>query len=441
MRDIGPEGLVPLHEVEGRPEAFGLHAHPERVDVLGGQLAAATGVVQLAFEVVEGDLPHDGVDHVLDLAGQQHLALGPGLGAVQQLAEGQHLAEDRGGLGQGQRRRGEHLALIRGQHLVHAVAQLMREGHHVARLAEIVEQDIGMHLGHRGMGEGARRLAGLHAGVDPALAEERSGDLGHARIEGGIGLHHRRLGLSPGHDPGVLHRQRRVAVPDLHPVEAEPLALELVIAVAEPRIGRDHGAAQRLDHLGLDIVGKVPGGLRGGHLAPTVDDLLFLGLGVVDAGEGLDVLAEDPRQFTRRGLALGAVLLGQKVQRALDGQGLALHLEFQPGDGLVEQPLPGVADDAEIVQELLQLVAQLVGLHRSDAVEDRLVARQIGIGGEMRGQHRIVEPVQLEREEDQRGGGVGDLLLAVGEELGALGIGGLLVIAQPGEGHDAPGDG
>jgi hypothetical protein len=69
-------------KVEGRPEAFGLHAHPQRVDVVGRQLALAARGVQLALEIVERDLADDGVDHVLDLAGQQHLALGVGLGAA-----------------------------------------------------------------------------------------------------------------------------------------------------------------------------------------------------------------------------------------------------------------------------------------------------------------------------------------------------------------------
>ena len=75
MRDVGPEGLVPVHEPEGGPEALALHAHPERVDVFRGQLSLPARLVQFALEVVERDLAHDRVDHVLDLACQQHLAL------------------------------------------------------------------------------------------------------------------------------------------------------------------------------------------------------------------------------------------------------------------------------------------------------------------------------------------------------------------------------
>lgn len=172
MRHIGPEGLVARHELEGIAQRFRLHRHPQRIDVLGRQLALGAGGVQLAFEIVEGDLAHDRVDHVLDLAGQQRLALGFVGGLGQQRAEGQHLAEDRGGLGQRQRRRGQQLALCRRQALVDAVAQLMRQRHHVARLAEIVQQHIGVDGGHGRMGKGTRRLAGFHRRIDPAALEE-----------------------------------------------------------------------------------------------------------------------------------------------------------------------------------------------------------------------------------------------------------------------------
>ena len=116
---------------------------------------------------------------------------------VEQLAEGQHLAEDAGGLGQRQRRRGQELALRGGEALVHAVAELVRERHHVALLAEVVEEHVGVHLGDRRMGEGAGRLAGLDRRVDPALVEERLGELGHARVEAGIGVEHGRARLGP----------------------------------------------------------------------------------------------------------------------------------------------------------------------------------------------------------------------------------------------------
>ena len=74
MRDVGPKCLVAFHEGERRPKAFCLHRHPERVDVFNRQFAFGAGCMQLALEVIERDLAHNGVDHVFDLARQHYLA-------------------------------------------------------------------------------------------------------------------------------------------------------------------------------------------------------------------------------------------------------------------------------------------------------------------------------------------------------------------------------
>ena len=321
-----------------------------------------------------------------------------------------------------------------------AVAELVRQCHHVARFAQVVEQHVGVDVGHRGVGEGAGGLAGLDRGVDPALVEEGFGDLAHAGVEGGIGVHHHAAGGGPVDGFLLFHRQGLVAVPDLHGVEAEPLALQLVVAVAELGVGGDDGVAQGLDHFRFDMVGEVPAGLGRGHLAPAVDDFLFLGAGVVDAGEGADVLAEDAGEFAGGGLALGALRFGEKGERAFDSQVLAVDGEGEPGDGFVEEPLPRVADDTEVVQEPLELVGELVGLHRADAVENRFVAGEVSVPGIHGGQRLVFQAVEFQREKHQRGGVIGDLLLAVGEEFRAARIGGDLVVPQAGEGHDAAGD-
>ena len=60
-------------------------------------------------------------------------------------------------------------AVRRRQHLMHAVAEFVRERHHVARLALIIEQHIGMRRRHGRMREGARRLAGPHRRIDPVV--------------------------------------------------------------------------------------------------------------------------------------------------------------------------------------------------------------------------------------------------------------------------------
>src|SRR5271168_5630839 len=76
VADIGPIVLIAGPWSDRRSEAFRLHAHPERADSLGGQFAVLALGVDLALEVVERDLPHHGVEHVLDLGGEHRLASG-----------------------------------------------------------------------------------------------------------------------------------------------------------------------------------------------------------------------------------------------------------------------------------------------------------------------------------------------------------------------------
>src|SRR5947207_2497010 len=77
---------------------------------------------------------------------------------------------------QRERRIGHQGTLPRRQHLVHAMSQLVRERHDVPYFALIIQQQVRVRRRHRGMGEGARRLAGARRGVDPAGAEEFAAD-------------------------------------------------------------------------------------------------------------------------------------------------------------------------------------------------------------------------------------------------------------------------
>ena len=62
----------------------------------------------------------------------------------------------------------------RRQHLMHAVAELVRQRHHVARLALVVEQHIRMRRRHGRMREGARLLAGPHGASIQCFSKKRS---------------------------------------------------------------------------------------------------------------------------------------------------------------------------------------------------------------------------------------------------------------------------
>ena len=172
MRDVGPVIPVGVVERQGRPKALALHVEPDVADALGGQLAAATFVMNALLEGDERDLAHDRVQHVLDLAGEHDAAaLRVGL-AREEGAEGQHLAKDRRGFGQGQRRVGHQGPLPRRQHLMHAMAQLVRQGHHIAQAALVIQQQIGMRARYGRMRKRARRLARPHRRVDPASLKE-----------------------------------------------------------------------------------------------------------------------------------------------------------------------------------------------------------------------------------------------------------------------------
>jgi len=47
-----------------------LDFHPDRVDLVWCQLPFGAGGVQAAFKVIERDLAHDRVNHILDFARQ-----------------------------------------------------------------------------------------------------------------------------------------------------------------------------------------------------------------------------------------------------------------------------------------------------------------------------------------------------------------------------------
>src|SRR3981081_2031044 len=80
MRDVHPEILVARTDIDRGAQAVALPAEPDFADALGGQFAVAPLGMDGALERIERDLPHHGVDHVLDLACEKCLALTGALG-------------------------------------------------------------------------------------------------------------------------------------------------------------------------------------------------------------------------------------------------------------------------------------------------------------------------------------------------------------------------
>ncbi len=169
-----------------------------------------------ALERIERDLAHHRVDHVLDLGREHRLALlGVRIGRRQQPLEGQHLAEHARGFRQRQRRRRHQRTVRRRQHLMHAVTQFMRQRHHVARLALIVEQHIGVRRRRRS--DARRRPAPCPARTGASIQRSSKKRCGDRRPCAARSRHRRSSTVSCASAQPIWRmrreRQRRVAVP------------------------------------------------------------------------------------------------------------------------------------------------------------------------------------------------------------------------------------
>ena len=93
--------------------------------------------MHLAFEGVEGDLPHHRVEHVLDLAGQQRLLRLRRLGTATSSERKVSISPNTEAVSASVSGVGAISApFLAGQHLMHAMAELVRERHHVARACQ-----------------------------------------------------------------------------------------------------------------------------------------------------------------------------------------------------------------------------------------------------------------------------------------------------------------
>ena len=108
-------------------------------------------------------------------------------------------------------------------------------------------------------------------------------------------------------------------------------------------------------------------------------------------------------------LALGLIRALQQFQRRLDCQLLAIHLEAQVRHGLIEQAVPGpVARLRFFEEQLLELVVELIGLLLAQIFDPRpVMSERRNLHGLFKG--RIVDPVELQFEEQQQRGNIGVL--------------------------------
>ena len=214
MRNIRPEHAIFRGKLESRPKALPLHVQPDFSQSLGQNFPRPPLVMDARFELVERDLAHHCVQHVLDL-GRQHDPSLRRRRRVQQRSERQHFPEYAGGFRQGQRRAGHQTSLLTGQYLVDPVPQFMRQSHHVAGAPVVIQQQIRMHAGNRRMGEGAARFTGGRGRVDPGIVEKPLADRRQFRTERAISGQNARARIVPRNDPIVIPGQRGVAIPML----------------------------------------------------------------------------------------------------------------------------------------------------------------------------------------------------------------------------------
>ncbi len=272
------------------------------------------------------------------------------------------------------------MPLPRGQNLMHPVPQFMGQGHHVAGAALVVQQQIGMRRRHGRMGEGARRLARAHRRVDPGVVEEALADIGHLRRECGIGAEDRLAGLVPVDAAFVDIGQRRVAIPVIQPVGAEPFRLQRIIAMRQVRTGRPHCRGKSVHHLVLDEIGQVSRRIRPREFAPAVLDMLVLGKRVGDQRQRADIGAQHLADDLRRVAAGRRVRVGQQVEDLRLGTVLAAERKPQPRHGLVEQPDPGRPPDHRfLVQDALDLVVEQMRPHGALVAQPWPVPREVRI--------------------------------------------------------------
>ena len=282
------------------------------------------------------------------------------------------------------------------------------------------------------MGEGSRRFARPHRRVDPRVVEEAARDARHVGREAAIGVQHRVAGLVPAKRPRRHVGQRRIPVPVGERVAAEPSGLQLVVAVRQTRVGVLHGGDQRVDDLALDAVRQMARVRDIGEAAPAVGDLLVLGERVGDEREGSQVRPERLGQRAGGRLARSRVGVLHERQRRLERKlGLA-DVEAQAGDRLVEQPVPGAAPGhGFFVEQLFAAVVELERLLLADVLEPGPITGERP-GGRCRIDQRILQPVQLQLEEQEVRRGVRHLLLGVAVEFGVCRIRRVPRIDEPG---------
>jgi hypothetical protein len=288
------------------------------------------------------------------------------------------------------------------------------------------------------MGKRARCLARAGRGVDPVLFEKGLGDARHFRRKRIIGGQHDVAGLVPGHGRGLCFRQRRIAIPGIHLLHAEPSGLHGVIAVRQARIGGLDGCRQRIDHRTLDTVGQMPAVGDIGKSAPFVGNVLVLGERIGDQREDADIVLEHLADRFGGGAAQIGRRLLQFVERFFERDVPAGKRNAQAGDRFVEQTVPGRSAGLGFFEEqLFELLVELERLFEPEIINPGAIAQRRGVIL-VAGLDRLVgDEIEFQPEKQQMPGHIGNARADIGEEFAIGGIGHVAVIGQARIGADA----
>ena len=212
--------------------------------------------------------------------------------------------------------------------------------------------------------------------------------------------------LGPGDQAVILIGQRRIAIPMLQFFQPKPFRLHGVIAMRKPREAGAHSGDQSLHNLIFHHIGAVARGSGARVAPPLVNDFLVFRERIRDQREQPALLREG------RGYTLGgrfthrAIPIRKPVQRVRHGQAFRAtrqrHGNLHGRDGFVKQPIPGgPTRHFLLVQQLFRLVGKLMRAEHAQVAQPRAEVGQGRGGSAFAIQHRIFQPVQFQREENQ----------------------------------------
>ena len=268
-------------------------------------------------------------------------------------------------------------------------------------------------------------LARAQRRVDPAAGEEAVDDLGKGRRKPAIGLS--TITLASGQATRLSLSSGKGALRSQYSRRSRPSQrLERVVPMRQARVGGPDRADQGVDHVVLDLVGEVAAGDRVRELAPAILQLLVLGERVGDQGEQADVASQHLGDGARRTLAPGAIVVLQQIEDLGAGQLPPVVRKPERPHGFVEQPGPGAPPgDRLLVQDALDLVVELVRAKAAHVADPGPITGEPLGCGELGLELLILDPVELERDEQHLRADLVDPLHRLKEatDLRILGVG------------------